>query len=270
MAKKPMKTSEKKTDSGPVLKRVTHRFPMPLFGTAADDQDLQEFDAGVRQSLKQEQPLQYAVEPSIEGITVEMVYEKGTLTVASTRGDGEVGEEITGNIKTILTVPLRLERLREAPPLPELLVVWGRVYVEKAALEARNRSRIESRLASYATPAEAAADSLRQPNPRVTAKRPLNVFCNGAAGVFPDTPYETHYEQMLAIQQWGLRVNRPHLRTCIDVEEVLEYCHDLQGSRGRLPYPVDGVLIGLNRLSLQRQLGEESGTAQWARAYKFP
>jgi DNA ligase (NAD+) len=242
---------------------------MPRFATASGDPDLIQFDADIRQALNHEEPLEYAVEPSIQGITVEMVYEKGTLAVASTRGNGVEGEDITPNIKTILTVPLRLERLTDASPVPELLVIWGRVYMEKDPLDALNRSRRTNQLAPYADSAEAAADSLLQTNPKVTAKRPLNVFCVGACGMDPANSFETHYDRMVTVQQWGIRVNRPYLCVCNGIEQVIEHCRHIQESMHDQPYPVDGATVHVNRLSYQRRLGETSYTARWAITYNL-
>jgi DNA ligase (NAD+) len=179
------------------------------------------------------------------------------------------GENITTNIKTILTVPLRLERLADASPVPDLLVLWGRVYMEKDSLDALNRSRSTNQLVPYADSAAATADSLLQPNPRVTAKRPLNVFCVGAGGVDPANPSETHCDRMVTVQQWGVRVNRPHLHACTGIEQVIEYCRRIQESMHELLYPVEGATVHVNRLSYQRRLGETSDTARWAITYKL-
>jgi DNA ligase (NAD+) len=249
--------------------KVTHRFPMPLYRKVSDDRALREFDEEARRSLTLEEPLEYAVEPSIEGVPVEMVYENSRLEVVSTRGDGSVGYDITRNAKTILTVPLRLEKRKDSPPLPQLLVVWGRIYMESEPFEALNRRRETNQQPAYRNPAEAAANSLLQLDPKISATRPLNVFCSGAAALVPDSPSETHMDLMLLIQSWGLRVNRPHLRHCKGIDSVIKHCHRLEKTTAEVPYPVEGALIHVNRLPHQRRLVDVSGVAQWAAIYPF-
>ncbi|MFP4036125.1 MAG: NAD-dependent DNA ligase LigA [Desulfobacteraceae bacterium] len=218
--------------------------------------------------MKREAPVEYLVEPKMDGLAVEAVYENGVLSVASTRGNGFVGENITANLKTILDVPISLLELRGGRPIPELLEVRGEVYMELDDFEALNRERRSRNEAPFANPRNAAAGSLRQLDPRVTARRPLRMFCYGAGSV-AGYSFETQKELMLALQEWGLRVNRPYLKVCGDPEQVVEYCVELEERRGEFPFEIDGAVVKVNSLKLQAELGQVSRSPRWALAYKF-
>jgi len=248
--------------------QVTHRNPMLSLENSFSDQDIRDFDARLKRFLRDDSSISYTVEPKIDGLAVELVYEKGALRVASTRGDGFVGENVTANIKTILTIPLTLTQRKNATPLPDILEVRGEVYMELEAFENLNRERIDKGLTPFANPRNAAAGSLRQLDSRVTAKRPLNMFCYGV-GAMEGPPCKTQFERMLQLQEWGLRVNRPHIRICDSVSDVVDYCHQLEDVRSQFPYEIDGAVIKVNRLDLQARLGQKSRSPRWSVAYKF-
>ncbi|MBW2610051.1 MAG: NAD-dependent DNA ligase LigA [Deltaproteobacteria bacterium] len=248
--------------------QVTHRQPMLSLENGFDEKGIRDFDARVRRFLGDDYQCDYVVETKMDGLAVEMVYEKGTLTVASTRGDGLVGENITANIKTILTVPLTIKQSQEQRPIPDLLEVRGEVYMEMEAFRELNRDRLSKDLPSFANPRNAAAGSLRQLNPRVTAKRPLNYFCYGT-GEITGRSFDTQKELMITLQQWGFRVNRPHIKGFQNIEDVIEYCHSLEENRQQFPYEIDGAVIKVNPLILQTRLGQKSRSPRWALAYKF-
>ncbi len=250
------------------LMQVKHRLPMLSLENAFNDEDIRDFDSRVRKFVKEEGPVQYAVEPKIDGLAVELVYEKGRLAVASTRGDGYTGEDVTANAKTILAIPLKLKSMSGERPVPKLLEVRGEIYMEIEAFRALNRERADQGLPPFANPRNAAAGSIRQLDPRITAKRPLNMFCYGV-GELSGLTFETYYALMLALQDWGLRVNRPHIRVCDTVEDVIEYCHRLEETRGQFAFEIDGAVIKVNRLDLQAGLGEKSRSPRWATAFKF-
>lgn len=235
---------------------------------ASVDQEIVDFDREMKRALGDDAPFQYTVEPKIDGISVAMVYQGGILVTAATIGDGYRGELITPNLKTILTVPLTLAALGDGKPVPDLLEVWGEVYMEVQAFEALNRDRVAGHLPPFPDPRAAAIDSLCRLNPRVTAKRPLNLFCYGVSEM-SGPPEDTHYELMVSIQGWGLRVNRPQRRLCATIGEVIEKCHELQKTRTQFPYEIDGAVIKLNQLNLQAKLAERSRPPKWAIAYKF-
>ncbi len=247
---------------------VEHRIPMLSLQNAFSHQEIIAFDARVRRFLRREAPVDYLVEPKMDGLAVEAVYEKGVLTVASTRGNGFVGENITANLKTVLDVPVSLLELRGGRPAPELLEVRGEVYMELEEFQALNRERLDRDEAPFANPRNAAAGSLRQLDPRVTAKRPLRMFCYGA-GTISGYSFETQMELMLALQEWGLRVNRPYLRVCSDPDQVILYCGELEEGRDRFPFEIDGAVVKVNNLSLQAELGQVSRSPRWALAFKF-
>ena len=248
--------------------QVTHRQPMLSLENAFGSQELIEFDARIKRYLGQDSPIEYTAEPKIDGLAVELVYENGKLVVASTRGDGYVGEDVTANIKTILSVPLTLMESKQGRPIPELLEVRGEVYMEVEAFEALNRERLKNNLPPFANPRNAAAGSLRQLDPRVTAKRPLNIFCYGV-GEVRGASFQSQMELMIALQQWGLRVNRQYIKLCHDIQEAVDYCESLEQNRATFPYEIDGAVIKVNSLELQRRLGEKSRSPRWAIAFKF-
>lgn len=185
--------------------------------------------------------------------------------MALTAGDGRRGEIITANIKTILAVPLTLWRIGDAPPFPEYLEVRGDVYMEPPFLEEINRKRKEGGLPPFNDVKQAAEDSLRQADPRITAKMPLNIFCRGVGEVQGPLPV-TSYEMMVTLQSWGFRVNRPRIQICDTPEELLAACRTIRENFREWPFPTEGVLIQINRLDLLEKLGNES---TWAFVYRL-
>ncbi|MGD9158801.1 MAG: NAD-dependent DNA ligase LigA [Desulfobacteraceae bacterium] len=246
---------------------VKHSQPMLSLENAFSDEDILDFDARLKKLNNDSSPIEYAVEPKMDGLAIELVYEGGKLTVASTRGDGYTGENVTANIKTILTVPLNLVSLTN-DDIPRLLEVRGEVYMEKKDFENLNQTRKDEDLPPFANPRNAAAGSLRQLDPKVTAKRRLNMFCYGT-GVVSDYRAVTYYETMLFLQSMGLRVNRPSIRICSDVTQVIEYCHQLEENRDDFPFEIDGAVIKVNQIALQEKFGLKSRSPRWAIAYKF-
>lgn len=247
--------------------QVRHRLPMLSLENGFQDGDIRDFDARIRRLLGDGSDFNYTVEPKMDGLAVELIYENGRLTTASTRGDGYVGEEVTANVKTIMSVPLVLSPLQTAPPIPELLEVRGEVYMETGAFEDMNRRNLSRNLPLFANPRNAAAGSLRQLDPKVTATRPLNMFCYGV-GELRGAAFETHIQLMTTLQQWGLRVNRPHIREG-RLEEVTAYCRELEERRDQFPFEIDGAVIKVNQRHLQARLGEKSRSPRWALAFKF-
>ncbi len=251
------------------FRQVRHRQPMLSLDDCFSEEELREFDARTKRFLGDVDQIEYTAEPKIDGLAVELVYEKGKLTLASTRGDGYVGEDVTANIKTIMSVPLVLRQKKGGLPVPDLLEVRGEVYMEKEAFKKLNKEREKKGLPLFANPRNAAAGSVRQLDPRITAKRPLDMFCYGVGEVSDLGPIKTHYELMRQLQQWGFRVNMPYLKVCKSIEEVIEYCNYLEEIRDTLPYEIDGAVIKVNDLELQKRLGSKTRSPRWAIAYKF-
>jgi len=248
--------------------QVTHRRPMLSLENGFDEREIRDFDARVRKLLKERYRCDYVVEPKMDGLAVEIVYEKGRLVSASTRGDGYVGENITLNIKTIRSVPQKLIERQGDLSVPELLEVRGEAYMEIEAFNELNKIRLNQGLPAFANPRNAAAGSIRQLDPKITAERPLNVFCYGA-GEITGLTFNTHVDLMSALESLGLRVNKPYINEFHDLEGVIEYCRRLEEERTSLPYEIDGAVIKVNDLGLQEKLGQKSRSPRWALAYKF-
>ncbi len=251
-----------------VFTQVAHSIPMLSLENAFGDEEITDFDARIRKLLNGAQDIEYTVEPKIDGLAVELVYENGHLRAASTRGDGYVGEDVTANVKTILAVPLTLMEPKDGPPVPELLEVRGEIYMETHAFKELNKEREKRGLPPFANPRNAAAGSLRQLDPRVTAKRPLNIFCYGI-GQLRGTSFDTQMNLMIGLQRWGLRINRRFIKLCQHIREVIQYCHHLEEIRSEFPYEIDGAVIKVNRLDFQEQLGQTTRSPRWALAFKF-
>jgi DNA ligase (NAD+) len=248
--------------------QVTHRRPMLSLENGFDEKDIRDFDARVQKLLKDLYRCNYVVEPKMDGLAVEIVYEKGFLVSASTRGDGYVGENIAPNIKTIRSVPLRLIQHQEQFPVPELLEVRGEAYIEIEAFNELNKLRLNQDLPAFANPRNAAAGSIRQLDPRITRERRLNMFCYGSGEISGFT-FKTHMELLNALQSWGFMINKSYIKEFDDLEGIIEYCRRLEQGRAGLPYEIDGVVIKVNDTGLQEQLGQKSRSPRWALAYKF-
>jgi DNA ligase (NAD+) len=247
---------------------IPHSIPMLSLENGFKDQDILDFDSRIKRYLHYDSPVEYCIEPKMDGLAVELVYEKGRLVTASTRGDGNVGENITNNIKTIHTVPLALMRPSDGTPVPDILEARGEVYMEINAFKNLNRERLEMGLQPFANPRNAAAGSLRQLDARITAKRRLNMFCYGIGQISIRT-FKTHYALMIYLQNLGLRVNMPCIKVCPDTDEAVAYCHYLEGIREQFPFEIDGAVIKVNHLDLQERLGQTARSPRWALAFKF-
>ena len=243
---------------------VRHRHPMLSLNNIATREEMAEFDARIRKFLNLER-VEYVGEPKIDGVAVELVYEDGVLTTGSTRGDGVVGENVTPNIRTIRSVPLRLQR--GPTPVPELLEVRGEVFLPIEAFRRVNREREEAGQPVFANPRNAAAGSLKQLDPRVTASRPLALVCHGV-GEVRGVKLSRHWEALEAFQGWGLRpVPRTQVLDSLDAAGA--FYAELERERDSLPYEIDGIVVKVNDLGLQRRLGEISRAPRWAVAWKF-
>ena len=244
---------------------VAHTLPMLSLANATGHEDLEEFEERILRFLKHTQTIEYSVEPKIDGVAVEIVYIDGKLAVGSTRGDGLKGEDITVNLKTIRSIPLTLRQGK--PPVPERLEVRGEVFLSRAAFQRMNREREEEGAPVIAYPRNAAAGSLKQLDSRVTAKRPLDIFCHGAGAVAGEN-FTRHSEFLGALKDWGLKP-APLARLCRGLAEVFEYRDWIEGQRDDLPFEIDGMVVKVDSTELQRRLGEIARSPRWAIAYKF-
>jgi DNA ligase (NAD+) len=248
----------------PYFTQVVHRVPMMSLSNAFDEGELRDFHRRVTEVVGND--VEYVVELKIDGLAVSITYENGIYKTAATRGDGEVGEDVTQNVKTIKSVPLKLD----FPPdkSPAILEVRGEVYLPKEDFRKLNEEREEQGLPLFANPRNAAAGSLRQLDPKVTAKRPLAVFIYGL-GYAEGIEFETHYEALQFFKRIGLRVN-PHIVLFDKFDDVVDYCLSWNEKRHELPYEIDGMVIKVNSLEQQRLLGSTAKSPRWAIAYKFP
>ena len=208
-------------------------------------------------------PDAYVVELKMDGVAVNLTYEEGSFARGATRGDGYVGEDITGNLKTIRAVPLRL---REDPP--KVVEVRGEVYMRTDDFEKLNERLGEAGVRTFANPRNAAAGSLRQKDPSITAERNLSLICHGV-GFIQGRRFSSHWEALETIRSWGLRTN-PENHRLETLDEVYEFCSRWQESRHDVPYEIDGVVVKVDSIAQQDELGHTSKAPRWAIAYKFP
>lgn len=248
------------------FRTVTHPVPLLSLDNAFTDDDLRDFDRRVRSRVEGGE-VAYVAEHKIDGLTVRLRYENGVLVEGATRGDGITGEEITANVRTIRSLPLTL-RAPAGGEVPAVLEVRGEAYLPVEDFEKLNAAREQRGEPLFANPRNAAAGSLRQLDPRVTATRPLSIFVYQllpGEGVQP----ASHWESLKYLRELGL-VTNPHSRRCQTIDEVIEFCRYWQERRGELPYEIDGVVVKVDSLAQQEQLGTRSRSPRWAAAVKFP
>ncbi len=244
--------------------KIRHRVPMLSLENAFEAEEVREFEARIRRFLSLgEAPVAFLAEPKIDGLSLALRYEGGRLVEAATRGDGTEGEDVTANARTIDDIP---ERLAGAPPDP--MEIRGEVYMTQADFAALNARQAAAGAKTFANPRNAAAGSLRQLDPSVTAERPLRFFAHGW-GEARRLPAETQSGVMAAFRDWGLPTN-PLARRCESIEELLSLHREIEESRARLGYDIDGVVYKVDRLDWQARLGSRSTTPRWALAHKFP
>src|SRR5713226_6241727 len=245
---------------------VVHRQMMLSLSNAMDAAEMVEFDKRIKRFLKDDADIEYVAEVKLDGLALELVYEDGRLVVGSTRGDGVNGEDVTPNIRTIKSIPLRLIK----PPkgtLPKLLEVRGEVIFSRQGFARLNEQRVAADEPPFMNPRNAAAGSLRQLDPKITATRPLDIFCH-SPGVMNGISFSSQWEFLQELRTFGLRVN-PLSKLCRNVDEVIAYWNDLTEKRHELDYEADGVVAKVNSFELQNRLGEVSRSPRWAIAYKF-
>ncbi len=244
---------------------IRHRIPMQSLANAMDTEEILAFHDRLIRRLGKEQAIEYIAEPKLDGLAVELVYEKGKFVNGSTRGDGTTGEDITQNLKTIRAIPLALRV--EAQAVPALLEVRGEVFIRKDDFLKLNIQQEANDKPVFANPRNAAAGSLRQLDSRITATRPLSIFCY-QAGMVEGMTFETHSEFLTALQNWGFPVN-PEIKILNGIEEAVAFHSDLESRRNTLPYEIDGSVFKVNNYDLQEKLGSRSRSPRWAIAGKF-
>jgi len=240
------------------FRKVAHRVPMLSLANAFNEQDLRDFDRRVRQAVGD---VEYVVELKIDGLAVSLRYENGLFVQGSTRGDGTTGEDITENLKTIRSIPLRLKKNLS-------MEVRGEAFMPKASFEKLNEERIAKGEVPFANPRNAAAGSLRQLDPKIAAKRNLDIFVYNIAEL-GDTGVSSHSEGLDLLDELGFKTNHER-RKCKNIDEVIELLDQLLEKRSQLPYDIDGVVIKVDSLRQQEALGATAKSPRWAIAYKFP
>ncbi|MGL5540658.1 MAG: NAD-dependent DNA ligase LigA [Erysipelotrichaceae bacterium] len=240
------------------FQKVEHKQAMLSLGNAYSKEDLEAFDARIKESLAQ---VEYVVELKIDGLAMSVTYENGAMVQALTRGDGQFGEDVTHNVRTIRSLPLVLHD-------PLNLEIRGEVYLPKQAFEQLNEQRMREGEELFANPRNVAAGTIRQLDSRIVAKRQLDAFWY----VLVDAPthgFESHEASLQFLSEQGFKIN-PLRRVCRNVEEVWTFIQEIQAQRPNLPYEIDGMVIKVNDLGTQQQLGFTAKTPKWAIAYKFP
>jgi DNA ligase (NAD+) len=243
---------------------VRHSVPMLSLDNTYSEDELRDFDRRVRKALG-DSPLKYVVEPKVDGVAVSLRYEGGVLAIGSTRGNGLLGDDVTANLRTVRSVPLHLmegdEKLAD-------IEVRGEVYISREDFARLNAERQESGEPPFANPRNAAAGSLKQLDPRVVAKRHLDIFIHSVAEP-PTDDFRSHYKTLQRLSEAGFRTN-PHNRRLGNIDEVIQFCGQWEPKRDSLEYEVDGIVVKVDSFELQRALGQTTSVPRWAIAYKYP
>ncbi|MEN6330440.1 MAG: NAD-dependent DNA ligase LigA [Smithella sp.] len=245
---------------------VEHSSPMLSLANAFSTEEIIDFDNRLKKMAAVDN-ISYVAEPKLDGLAVNLLYENGRFIRGATRGDGITGEDVTHNLKTISDVPLQIKK-SGFKPIPDFAEIRGEVYMEIESLQKFNRRRLDEGGEPFANPRNAAAGSLRQLDPRITARRPLNIFFY-AVGRVEGVEFSDHWEVLQSLQSWGFPVN-PLIEQARDIRECIQYFENMGRKRESLPYEIDGVVLKVNDLTLQANLGAVSRNPRWALACKFP
>jgi len=244
---------------------VRHRIPMLSLDNAFSDEEVRDFDRRIRERLPKLKSIRYSAEPKLDGLAVSARYERGSFVQGATRGDGETGEDVTQNLRTIAALPLRLR----GEGVPRELEVRGEVFMPLKGFERFNQEALARGEKTLVNPRNAAAGSLRQLDPRMTAARPLDIFVYGV-GFVEGGELPTHHGALLkALRGWGFKIC-PQSRVVESIDGCLEYYREIGAARSTLAYQIDGVVYKVDDIELQRQLGFVSRAPRWAIAHKFP
>ena len=248
------------------FKPVTHQVPMLSLANTYNEEELFDFDRRVRGTLPANEKVEYVVEMKMDGASVSINYVNGYLKTAATRGDGTVGEEITTNIKTIRTVPLKLKKVNSIPFKLDNIEVRGEVFMKIEDFVRLNKEREENGEKPFANPRNSSAGTLKMQDPKVVAKRPLNLFVYTLLSMQEE--FNSQYENLQFLRKLGFNVNPEH-KLYKNIQEVLKECHELEKRRNSLPYEIDGAVIKVNSLKQQKFLGSIAKSPRWAVAFKF-
>jgi len=247
------------------FEQIQHQMPMLSLDNVFNADDLYAFNQRIQDRLKTSDEIEYTAEPKLDGLAISLRYEQGELIYAATRGDGTTGENVTQNIRTMKSVPLRLL----GKDFPRVLEVRGEVFMPKAGFEKLNKRARENGEKEFANPRNAAAGSLRQLDPEITAQRPLSLYCYSTGVVEGGELPDTHYEILQQLKNFGLPVCN-EIKRLHGVKACLAYYEDMSKRRDELPYDIDGIVYKVNSIALQKRLGFVARAPRWAIAHKFP
>ena len=247
------------------FEQIQHQMPMLSLDNVFDEEGLQAFNQRIQDRLRTTEEITFSAEPKLDGLAISIRYEDGELLHAATRGDGNTGENVTQNIRTLHSVPLRLL----GNNYPRIIEVRGEVFMPKKGFEALNRRAREKDEKEFANPRNAAAGSLRQLDPRITATRPLSLYCYSTGIVEGGELADTHYKILQQLKEFGLPVC-DEIKNVRGVKACLDYYHDISQRRDSLPYDIDGIVYKVNDIELQKRLGFVARAPRWAIAHKFP
>ena len=245
--------------------QLTHRIPMLSLDNVFSEDELETFFKRIHDRLELEEELDFNAEPKLDGLAVSLIYKNGLLEQAATRGDGAVGEDVTQNVRTIHAVPLRLT----GKAYPDMLEVRGEIFMPKDGFNKLNKRALEKGDKTFVNPRNAAAGSLRQLDPKITASRPLSFYCYSTGAVEGGDIPDTQHKVLLQLQEWGLPVC-PEVKLTRGINGCVSYYENIQRQRDALPYDIDGVVYKVNSLGLQDKLGFVARAPRWAIAHKFP
>ena len=248
------------------FKPVEHKIPMLSLSNTYNQDELFDFDRRVREGINSESDVDYTAELKIDGVSVSIRYENGNLVTAATRGDGTVGEEITNNVKTIRSVPLKLKNTSDFEYDLSKIEVRGEIFMEVDSFKKFNEERAKNDEKTFANPRNSTAGTLKLQDPKIVAKRPLDIFTYFLAVENDET--KTQHENLQLMKNLGFKVN-PHSKLCNNIKEVLDYCNHWEEKRSDLPYEIDGVVIKVNKIKHHGTLGSIAKSPRWAVAYKF-
>ena len=240
--------------------QATHRYPMLSLGNTYSEEDVRDFYERVARSLNE--PFEIVAELKYDGTSISLTYEKGELTRAVTRGDGTKGDDVTANVRTIRSVPLRLH----GSDYPDVVEIRGEILLPWAEFDRLNKEREEQEEPLFANPRNAASGTLKQQNPAIVAARKLDAYLYYVLG--EDLPSDTHYGNLEAARRWGLKISDA-IQVCHSLEDIYAYIHKWDAGRHNLPVATDGIVLKVNSLSQQRYLGFTAKNPRWAIAYKF-
>lgn len=248
------------------FKPIEHKVPMLSLSNTYSEDELFDFDRRVKDELITGDKVEYLVELKIDGASVSINYVNGILKTAATRGDGMVGEEITNNVRTIKSLPLKIKKDNSIPYNLDDFEVRGEIFMNVAEFEKLNKERADQGEKTFANPRNSTAGTLKLQDPKVVAKRPLNTFLYSL--ISPNSELKSQEENLLILKKMGFKIN-PHYKKCKSIEEVIKVCREFEKLRDELEYEIDGAVIKVNSIKQQKRLGNIARAPRWAVAFKF-